>query len=147
MLLRVPSLISLNKKVQSHLESCQVKMDSSSAFKFLPVLIKIARSSESQRRLALKYAPNEVIDALSELSLNLHYDRVPLTQRQKVCLARCKKAVKQTADPRESVQDRRRTFSQQGGSLVTTVLSLALPTLIELAAKKFYEKYQKDSTK
>ena len=122
-------------------------MDESCALKSLPLLIKISRCNNHQRRLALRYAPNSFIDALSELCVNLIYHRVPLDEKQKALLNKHKKTLQLCADPRHPVEKRRKVISQRGGALLGTILSLALPTIVELAAKKLYQVYQEKRSK
>lgn len=106
----------------------------------LPSLIKLGRCDKHQRKLALLYAPDRLINGLSECSMNVLYGRVPLNEKQRNYLRLYKNLLRRAADPKLPVAERRRVFQQRGGALVTTLLSLALPYVIDFAAKKIFKK-------
>lgn len=109
----------------------------------LPSLIKLSRCDRKTRQKALEYAPDRLINALSECAMNLLYRRIPLSAKQKNYLKLYKKNLHQVADPRVSTRQRRRVFQQRGGALVTTLLGLALPYIIEFAKNKIFNKQDK----
>jgi len=97
---------------------------------FLPMLKKIARMRESQRRKYLKDCDKRLIECFSECARNVLKSNVPLKKRQFNLLKRQKKNVRALARKRTPITKKRRIVRQRGGFLT----SLIVPAITALGS-------------
>lgn len=81
----------------------------------------------------LKSCPNHVIDALSEISLNVLRNKVAIKEPTFSKLKRFKNVLREIAKRKNSNDQRRQIIvNQRGGSIVPLLVSAALPLITKL---------------
>ena len=97
---------------------------------YLPLLKRIARMKDAQRRAFLRNCDKELIDCFSECAKNVLKSNVPLKSRQYECLRRQKKNVRALARKSTTLREKRRLMQQRGGFLT----SLLVPAITALGS-------------
>lgn len=81
----------------------------------------------------LKTCPNHIIDAISEISLNLLNNKIKVREPTFSKLKKFKSLLREIAKKKSSNQNRRQFIvNQRGGSIVPLLISAALPLISKL---------------
>lgn len=105
----------------------------------LPALKAVKKMSVKNRKKYLKHAPNDFINAVSELCLNVLKQRVPLSACQLKSLKRHKRFIRQLASKRASIKNRRQVLIQRGGflaGLLGPLIAAVVPLITSLFRRK-----------
>lgn len=101
----------------------------------LPLLKKLAKANKSDRNRIISVSDDEFIRTVCECAKNALNGNIRLTTRQKAKFRKSKKDIKLLANPRVSLNSKRRRIIQRGGfigSLIGAALSV-IPGLLGLA--------------
>ena len=79
--------------------------------------------------MIIGHAPDHVLMAICECALNVLKGVIPLTQRQKRQLSRCRTHLRGLANEKVSKKQKKRYLTQKGSGLLTTVLPPVINTL------------------
>ena len=95
----------------------------------LPYLQVIVKSKPKLRKLLIDNVPANVITAICECSLNLLKGVIPVTPRQKRCLARYKTHLRDLASKKVSRKRKKLYLNKKGGNLLSALLPPVLSVL------------------
>lgn len=98
----------------------------------LPRLKLLLKAKSTQRRNIVHTAPDELIQALCEIALNVLRGNIPLTGKQITKLKKQKTLIKLLARKSVSIPKKRRAINQRGGAFLLPLLSAALPLITSL---------------
>jgi coenzyme F420-reducing hydrogenase beta subunit len=92
----------------------------------------LAKSKPVVSRQILQSAPTGLINALSEIALNVLHGGIPLSTAQKKKMGRFKRQLRDLSKKRTAVK-RKRTILQSGG-FISGLLTAALPVILQGAS-------------
>jgi hypothetical protein len=111
------------------------------AQKHVGALKKLHRCGRSQRPHLIASCGPEEISAICECVQNYLNGTVPVTTVQKKRLQKHFDTLKNLADPSIGWKRKRNYFgTQEGGAIVTTILGVALPILVDYLVSKVLKK-------
>ena len=92
-------------------------------------LMVLAKAKPALVKKIIKPAKRDLVDALSELSLNLLHGVIPISSQRKAQLSRHKNNLRVLAQKKSSIKKRKEIL--QKGGLVGTLLAATLPLAIQ----------------
>ena len=98
------------------------------------VLRALAMMPKRQRLASLATCPNGLILALCELVDNILHGTVRLSQTERERLHRYRRILRELADRKISVKQKRHRLVQKGGAVFLPLLLGALPSIISLVS-------------
>ena len=104
---------------------------------YMPMLRRIVRMRENERRAYLKDCDKRIIEYFSECARNILKNNVPLKPKQFDCLKRQKKNVRALAKKNTSLKKKRRIVHQRRGFLSTLILP-AITALGSILAEQVF---------
>lgn len=84
------------------------------------------------KRALLRKCPNSIIKSVSECALNLLKGNIPLTKRQKNCLAQHKRTLRKLGDKKVPLFKKRRILVQKGEGFLSVLIPAAVSILSTL---------------
>lgn len=98
-----------------------------------PLLKSVSRSAPRRRKEFIKCCPPDFIHCISEICLNVLKGNVPLTPCQYKKLKRQKNVIRQLADKKKGLINKRRALTRQsGGFLFPLLASVVAPVIGDL---------------
>lgn len=129
---RVPSLVGLyihkQRAVHTFCFGLRTEHSMKTLRDYAPILAALSKAKRPVVAKIIQPAKRDLIDALSEISLNVLYGKVPLTKTQFNQLRKFKRNLRLMSRKGASIR-RRKVVLQQGG-FISTLLSVVTPLLL-----------------
>ena len=98
-------------------------------------LLALCRSSPKHRVKMLKTAHLGLIKCICECALNVLKERIPINKSQKRRLSRYKKILRKLVKKRGNLKHKKRIILQTGGSLLLSLIPIAISALSSLFSR------------